>query len=61
MAVDSISKALSLIFNRSLLHKEIPGDWKSANVSPIFKKGSKGEKNNYRPVSLTLISCWKVL
>ena len=55
MDVESTSKVLSLIFNRSLLHGEIPGDWKSANVVPIFKKGSKGDKNNYRPVSLTSI------
>ena len=55
MSVDSTSKALSLIFNRSLLHEEIPADWKSANVVPIFKKGSKGDKNNYRPVSLKSI------
>ena len=41
MAVESIGKALSLIFNRSLLYKEIPGDWKSANVVPISKNGSK--------------------
>ena len=44
MAVDSRSKALTLIFNRSLLHGEIPGDWKGANVVPIFEKGSKGDK-----------------
>ena len=55
MSVHSTSKALSLIFNRSLLHGEIPVDWKSANVVPIFKKCSKGDKNNYRPVSLTSI------
>ena len=47
MSVDSTSKVLSLIFNRLLLHGEIPVDWKRANVVPIFKKGSKGDKNNY--------------
>ena len=52
MAVDNISKSLSLIFNRSILHGEIPCDWKSTNVVPIFKKGSKGDKNNYKPVKL---------
>ena len=41
MEVDSTS----LIFNRSLSHGEMPGDWKSANVVPIFKKGSKGDQN----------------
>ena len=33
----------------------MPEDWKSANVVRIFKKCSKGDKNNYRPVSSTSI------
>jgi hypothetical protein len=32
-------------------------DWKSANVTPIYKKGKKSDPSNYRPVSLTSISC----
>ena len=40
--MDSTSTALSLIFNRSLIYEEIPGDWESANVVPIFKKGFEG-------------------
>ena len=32
---------------------EIPDDWKKANVTAIFKKGSKKQPGNYRPVSLT--------
>jgi len=35
----------------------VPEDWKSANVTPIFKKGAKSEPGNYRPVSLTSICC----
>ena len=49
MSVDSTSKAFSLIFIRSLC-REIPVYGKSGNVVPIFKKGSKGDKNNYRPL-----------
>ena len=29
----------------------------NANVSPVFKKGSKHEAVNYRPVSLTCVLC----
>ena len=35
----------------------MPSDWKSAQVSAIFKKGDKSRAGNYRPVSLTCISC----
>jgi hypothetical protein len=31
----------------------IPRDWKEANVTPIFKRGSKSSPGNYIPVSLT--------
>ena len=48
-----IVKPLDLIFKKSLETGEIPNDWKKANVSVIFKKGSRKEPGNYRPVSLT--------
>ena len=35
-------------------------DWKTANITPIYKKGDRAEAKNYRPVSLTCICC-KVL
>ena len=50
---NSLSVALSILFTRSMSHSEIPDDWKSANVVPIFKKGSRKELENYRPISLT--------
>ena len=33
----------------------VPGDWKTAHVTPIFKKGQKSSPTNYRPVSLTSV------
>ena len=47
-----ISEPLCLILNRSLQDSSVPEDWKIANVTPIFKKGSKLSAGNYRPVSL---------
>ena len=32
---------------------QLPSDWKLANVLPVYKKGDKSNKENYRPISLT--------
>lgn len=34
---------------------KLPSDWTRANITPVFKKGSKHLPNNYRPVSLTCL------
>ena len=39
---------------------QLPRDWKEAEVTAIFKKETRNDPGNYRPVSLTCISC-KVL
>ena len=44
---------LQMIFSQSLTTGITPQDWRDANVSPLFKKGSRSKCNNYRPVSLT--------
>ena len=31
----------------------MPQDWKSAQVTPTFKKGNRHSPNNYQPISLT--------
>ena len=54
---DEISLPLHLIFNKSLLTGEVPQDWKLANVTPVFKKGSHSIAENYRPISLTSVIC----
>ena len=49
--------ALAVLFQLSLDQGEIPTDWKEALVVPIFKKVDKHQASNYRPVSLTSITC----
>ena len=54
---DVLSDPLALIYTRCLEEGTVPADWKRANITPIYKKGSKGQPGNYRPVSLTSVLC----
>ena len=56
-AAEEISPYLNIIFQQSLQSSQLPTDWLTANISPIYKKGSRSVAANYRPVSLTSVSC----
>ena len=47
-----LAPVLHTIFSQSLQEGQLPSEWCMANISPIFKKGSKHMAENYRPVSL---------
>ena len=47
-----ICKPLTHIINLSIMSGDIPSDMKNARVVPIYKKNSKTEVGNYRPVSI---------
>ena len=47
----AISKAVSK------LQGVVPNDWREANITALFKKGSKSASQNYRPVSLKSVIC----
>ena len=51
--VEHISTPLAKVFNLSLEEGIVPAEWKEANNTPLFKKGSRNKPENYRPVSLT--------
>ncbi|MEW8548097.1 MAG: reverse transcriptase family protein, partial [Candidatus Thiodiazotropha sp.] len=59
-AASEVAPALSLIFAASLSQGKVPDDWKTADVTPIFKKGDRSTASNYRPISLTAV-CSKVM
>eukprot|EP00794_Sanderia_malayensis_P000905 gene905-208_t len=48
---------LTIIFNKSLKACKLPDEWKDCQITPIFKKGSKNNASNCRPVSLTSMTC----
>ena len=54
---DEIALILTVIFTQSLSSGNLPDDWLTANVTPIFKKGDRASPTNYRPISLTSICC----
>lgn len=54
---ENIAPILTMIYQKSYETGQIPMDWKSAEVTPVFKKGGKTAACNYRPISLTCIAC----
>ena len=51
------ASVLAAHFTQSLQTGNLPGDWLSADVSPILRKGDRGLASNYRPISLTCVCC----
>ena len=49
------AEPLSIIYTESIKSGLIPEKWKEANISPIFKKGSRVLRGNYRGISLTSV------
>ena len=54
---ENLAPAIKTIFQLSIDSGILPNDWKSANISCVFKKGDKHQASNYRPVSLTSVCC----
>ena len=47
-----LAKPLSQICNLSIKYSTFPNDCKIAKLKPLFKRGSKTDPKNYRPISL---------
>ena len=55
--VEQISTPLATWFNLSLQEGIVSADWNEANITPLFKKGSRNKPDNYRAMSLTSVVC----
>ena len=53
----SLALPVFIILKRSFESTMLPTNWKRGNVTAVFKKGSKSEPLNYRPISLTSVLC----
>ena len=51
-AAHFIAPSLTYIFNLSLEIGRFPDALKVAKVTPLYKKGSKDDPGNYRPISV---------
>ena len=51
-AAEVITYPLTFLFNLIITSGIFPDDWKSARVSPLFKKGKQNDLDNYRPISI---------
>ena len=56
-AANELAPALCLIFSASLNQGYVPEDWKTADVTSIFKKGDRSTPSNDRPISITAVCC----
>ena len=56
-AAEELAPVFSLLFNATIHQGKIPHEWKTAHVTPLFKKGNKHHPVNYRPISLTSLVC----
>lgn len=51
----ALTEPLTHLFQQSLNHHILPGEWKLHAITPIYKSGDRNVVSNYRPI--TLLSC----
>lgn len=51
-SVPALAAALTLLINYCLEQSCWISEWKSSNISPVFKKGYEAAKANFHPISI---------
>ncbi len=54
---EHIALVLKVLFQQSLYNWEVPKNWRRTNITAIYKRSNRQDPANYRPVSLTSVSC----
>ena len=57
LVAEELALALTVIFRQSCDLGSTPGDWNSAIVAPICRKGLKSDPSDYGPMSLACMCC----
>ena len=55
IAIEIVDALVIIIFKKSIDSRIVPQDWKEAHVTPLFQKGGRMKKENYRPISLASV------
>ena len=50
-----LGEPLAILYTKLMEQRAVPDIWLKSFVCPIFKKGTKSDPGNYRPVSLTCV------
>ena len=53
----ALAGPLSIMYTTFMSVGRVPSEWTHAIVTPVFKGGDAADTSNYRPISLTSVSC----
>ena len=51
-SADIFAEFLYIFFNEAIVSSKFPSSLKQCNITPVFRKGSRNQKENYRPISI---------